>query len=563
MLKSGNYKIVHELPPPVMDGRFISLDVETYGMTDGKLHRPNGTFACVSILIEGDDTVYQVLEEDWVEKALNMLGGTWVFHNALFDLRQLRRYAEIEPRFIWDTMLVSQSLYGGLYMHHGLKHLVRRDLNELMPKQERENFKTATVMTDEMKIYAAEDVIKTLKLAIGQRDEFEDSPELKTYLTIDEPCIFPILDMPGARIDTVRWEKMLGDFVENAKTLQDELGINVKSPAQVRAFLSDQGVHVKSTARDVLEEIEGDNPTISLILEARRFRDAVSKYGYKWIEKHVELDGYAYAGYNISQAKTGRMSCANPNFQNIPSRHMPEYREMFIASPGHSYLVWDVSQQEIRIMAWESKDTELLRAIDADEDLHLTAARGVFNDPSLTKKDGEKRSIGKAINLGLQYGLTEFGLAKQLNVTVEQAAKFILKYFNRFKGVFNWLGWSQQQAAQKGFVRTAGGRRFFVNTYTKNWKNNAINSPIQGGAADFTKMWVRRVWEACQFAKIPFLLVLIVHDEIVMDVPNDMVEVYTTIIKNAFDETAATLYPGVKFVVEGGQGDNWRVQHGN
>ena len=551
-------KVFRCLPDKMTADRFVGLDIEVFGQTDGKLHRPNGTFACISVCIEGSDDVYQIYDTKQLDKLfIRIENGTWVFHNSLYDLRQLQRYTKIESRFIWDTMLVSQTMYGGYYRNHRLQHLVRRDLGIVMSKDIRKDFSTLTKMTKEMKEYAALDALYTVKLAVKQKEKFHDDPAFKAYLNIDEPMIWPVLDMPGICVDSDNWRRMADEFVQKAKSVEQELGINTMSPAQVKLFLSEQGIHVKSTGKEILEGFP-DNEDIQNILLARMYRKAVSTYGIRWLDTNVEDDGKVYSSYNVTGAKSGRMSSSYPNMQQIPARKLPQYRDLFVASPGNVMLIWDVAQQEPCITAYESQDSELLRATSNKEDLHLTVARAIFDDDTLTKeKNKEKRNVGKTINLGTSYGLSEYGLDRKLNCGLDTAKDFLHKYFLRFKGVFNWIAYTRQQAARQGYVTTAAGRKIYINLHSKGWQNLAINSPIQGGAADFTKMWVRNIWERCKEAGLKYTLNLIVHDEIGMDVPKELQSEYEKIISDAFNYTAVTMFPGILFRADGESGRTW------
>jgi DNA polymerase I len=554
-------KIINRLPSTMSDNKFVAMDVETFNQTNGKLHRPNGTFACVSICIEGEDDVYQIYDTEKLDELFNRLEkGTWVFHNSLYDLRQLKRYTKIEHRFIWDTMLVSQTMYGGYYRNHGLQHLVRRDLGIVMAKDVRDEFSERTSMTNEMKTYAALDALYTVQLAVKQKEKFDEDPAFKVYTNIDEPMIWPFLDMPGVLVDVPMWRTLVDGFTLKSRELEEKLGINTMSPAQVKLFLSSEhGINVKSTGKEVLEGFP-DNDAVKDILTARMYRKAVSTYGEKWLKAHVEEDGRVYSSYNITGTKSGRNSSSSPNMQQIPARKLPQYRDLFIAAPENVMLIWDVSQQEPCITAYESQDPELLRAISNKEDLHLAVAKAIFDSPKLTKKDKEKRNIGKTINLGTAYGLSEFGLDRKLNCGLDVAKEFLHKYFVRFKGVFNWIAYTRQQAARQGYVSTAAGRKIYINLHAKGWQNLAINSPIQGGAADFTKVWVRNIWEMCRDRKLAYTLNLIVHDEIGMEVPKRQQEKYEKLISDAFNLTAETLFPGVLFRADGGSGRTWSAK---
>jgi len=272
----------------------------------------------------------------------------------------------------------------------------------------------------------------------------------------------------------------------------------------------------------------------------------------------IEDDSSHITGGFITH-NTGRMSSANPNLQNIPQRKLPIFRTFFTASKGNMFVVDDVSQQEPCILAYESKDRILTNAIIDGEDLHLTVAREIFNDPSMQKSD-PRRGIGKTINLGTSYGLSEHGLSKKLDISTEEAAKFLRQYFMRFTGVFNWIGQMRQSARQSGYIKTSAGRRVFMNPYDTQSENNAINAPIQGGAADFTKMWVRKYWEKCNENGLPYTLCLIVHDETGYNTPKEIIKDTNKIRAEAFQETAETLFPGIPFKSEYEIGRSWAAK---
>lgn len=551
-------KILNQLPPEIKKGQMVAFDFETFGQEESKLHRPVGTFACISVAVEGDPNVYQLYDHHDLRKLYPVIRkGTWVAHNALYDLRQFRRFVSINPTFVWDTMLVDQSMQGGLYLTFSLGDLSRRWLGQAMDKEVRKDFSTMTEMTKAMKDYAARDAQDTLKIALKQRERYSDDLAFRAYTDADEPMLWPVMDMPGFRVDVDGWKTMTAEFLEKSSALEKELGINVMSPAQVKKAAAENGLHLKDTSAETLQEFQ-DRPFIQKIIETRMYRKAVSTYGEKWLNA-VEGDGKVYADYHITGASvTGRMSCSNPNMQNIPQRKLPIYRTRFIASPDHVIYVVDVNQQEPCITAFHTQDAKLLKATKAHEDLHLAVARTIYHDQTLTKeRDGDKRAIGKAINLGMTYGLTAYGLAARTGMSEEESEKVIKQYFANFGGVFSWIQNQRQIGWKKGYVTTALGRRSYLNLYDRKWENNAINSPIQGGGADFTKIWSRKVWEKCQKQGVPYSVVAWVHDEIVLDVHKECQKETSRILQESFDETALKLYPGVTMAFESESGKSW------
>ena len=298
-----------------------------------------------------------------------------------------------------------------------------------------------------------------------------------------------------------------------------------------------------------------DNPFIAGVLETRMYRKAVSTYGEKWLT-NVEADGKVYPNFNISRAETGRMSSNNPNIQQIPQRKLPVYRTLFVPSKGGIMTVQDVSQQEPSILAFMTKDPELVSAIKNKEDLHLKVAQAIFNDPKMKKEDS-RRAVGKMINLGTSYGLSAYGLSAKINVPLEEAEKFLQAYFRRFSGVHSWITQQRAFAYRNGFVSTPYGRKIHVNLYSMQWENNSINAPIQGGAADFTKMWIHNYWRNCMSAGIPYALCAPVHDELVMDVQRAVFKENLKASNDAFQETAEKIYPGIPMRVDTEQGKSW------
>jgi DNA polymerase-1 len=426
----------------------------------------------------------------------------------------------------------------------------RRWLDEIVEKETREHFSTAKEMTPDMKKYAAKDVVLTIRIALKQKEEFEDTKRLDTYYRVDEPMIWPVLDMPGVRVDVDAWISAVRGFEQQAMTMQDELGFNVQSPVQVRAALDKAGIHVRSTGADTLKEY-ANYDIVAAILETRMYRKAVSTYGMSWLEENVESDGMVYPSWHITGASmTGRMSSSNPNGQNIPARKLPIYRTFFIPSAGHVMTIEDVTQQEPCILGFESKDPALLEAIRKGEDLHQAIADAIHQD----------RAIGKAINLGIGYGLTAQGLASRTGMGEQEAEHIVTQYFNRFRGVFSWISSQRNFAYHNGYVQTVSGRRSYINPYDSQWQNNAINSPIQGGAADFTKMWVRHFWDECQKRAVPYSLCLIVHDEQVKDPPKGALKETNECSDDAFHETAETLFPDVPFRYEREIGKSWAAK---
>ena len=191
----------------------VALDIEMFQQEKERLHRPHGIFACISVAVEGRDEVYQLYSPSDLKKLFQSMGkGLWAGHNMLYDLKQLMRFVEIKPRYIHDTMLVEQSMFGGYFQNFGLRDLVRRYLGIVMSKEVRSEFQEATEMTPEMKNYAALDAKYTLQIALTQRERYEGAPGFSAYSNIDEKMIWPLLDIQGVPVDVDAWTKSTNEF---------------------------------------------------------------------------------------------------------------------------------------------------------------------------------------------------------------------------------------------------------------------------------------------------------------------------------------------------------------
>ena len=553
--------IRNEIPRVAQPGEVVALDIEMFGQEEKKLHRPTGNFACLSVQFEGEDDVYQIYDTGELAQTFdNLKNGLWVLHNAIYDFRQLRRWENkhlypTETRPVYDTMLVEKVLWGGYYDSFRLNDLARRYLDILMEKETREQFELATEMTEEMKQYAALDVTVTLAV---RRAQLALDRDLTVYWEIDMPMIWVLLDMLPVHVDVEKWGAEALKFEELAKEVEGSLGVNVMSWVQVKEFLHKHGIDVPSTGQEILEEYEG-NEYIDKILEARMYRTAVSKYGRKWIEKFVEEGDLVYADWKPTTAETGRMSASNPPLQGIPAKKLPIYRTFF--TPNNDIMFApDISQQEPRILGYLSKDAGLLKAFVDNESIHVYVAREIYDDPTLEKGEDVRYKYGKAISLGIGYGLTAEGIARKTGLSVDESTKLRMKYFKRFPDVENYMLRMRTLALRREYVETVAGRRVWLNMHNYQWENNAINSPIQGSAVDFTKTWGIGIWRACKKEGIPFPICMFVHDEIVMDVKQEYFEGIKRINAAAIAK-AAEMFPGIPFTFDENFGDNWACHH--
>ncbi len=286
------------------------------------------------------------------------------------------------------------------------------------------------------------------------------------------------------------------------------------------------------------------------IISIRKLRKAAETYGPSWL-KDVE-DGYVYPAWRVVGAETGRMSCANPNMQNVPVRTDPTYRTFFPAKPGHVVQVSDVSQQEPGFNALLSGDRVLLDEIE----------RGIKGHQVTADLFGVDYDTGKAINLGLNYGMTEWGLSATVGISKDAASDGIRARDRRYRTLTAWRKSQISKARRQYKVHTVTGRPVWVNPYNQSgqWERNAQNGPIQGSAADHTKLALVKLHQMCADVGLEFSVTHIVHDEIVQQAPIEHAEQYANLLQSAWEEATRELAPGINITVDVVQGSTWGVK---
>jgi DNA polymerase-1 len=321
-----------------------------------------------------------------------------------------------------------------------------------------------------------------------------------------------------------------------------------------------------STAEPVLAELALDYPLPKVIMEYRGLSKLKSTYTDKLPQMVDPTTGRVHTSYHQAVASTGRLSSSDPNLQNIPIRTEEgrRVRQAFIAQKNHKILAADYSQIELRIMAHLSADDGLCKAFAQGLDIHRATAAEVF-DTALDKVTTEQRRSAKAINFGLIYGMSAFGLAKQLHIGRNQAQEYIDLYFSRYPGVLRYMEETRQQAAEQGFVETLFGRRLYLpDIHAKNAglrqaaERTAINAPMQGTAADIIKRAMIAVDDWLQTARIDARMIMQVHDELVFEVADQQVETLRAKIGELMTSAANLRVP---LVVDTGVGDNWDEAH--
>ncbi|WP_165668831.1 DNA polymerase I [Metapseudomonas otitidis] len=433
--------------------------------------------------------------------------------------------------------------------------------------------------------YAAEDAEVTLRLHQALWQKLEAVPSLVTVLKDIEMPLVPVLariERNGALVDG----KLLGqqslELGEKMVALERQAyelagqEFNLGSPKQLGAILYEKlGLPVlaktatgqPSTAENVLADLaEQDFELPKVIMQYRSLSKLKSTYTDKLPEQINPRTGRIHTSYHQAVAATGRLSSSDPNLQNIPIRTAEgrRIRQAFVAPKGYKLLAADYSQIELRIMAHLAKDEGLLDAFRHDRDVHRATAAEVFG-VELDQVSNDQRRSAKAINFGLIYGMSAFGLAKQIGVDRKQSQAYIDRYFARYPGVLAYMERTREQAAAQGFVETLFGRRLYLpEIHSKNQamrkgaERTAINAPMQGTAADIMKRAMVAVDAWLQESGLDARVILQVHDELVLEVREDLVDTVRDAIRPLMSGAAALDVP---LVVEVGVGNNWDEAH--
>jgi DNA polymerase-1 len=432
--------------------------------------------------------------------------------------------------------------------------------------------------------YSAEDADITLRLHRELWPRLEAIPPLaKLYTDIEQPLVPVLLRMEhsGVLIDRAMLQTQSHELAGRLRELETQahreagLEFNLDSPRQLQQILFEKlqipvlrktPTGQPSTAEDVLEELAPNHALPRLILEYRALAKLRSTYTEKLPQQINAHTGRVHTSYHQAVAATGRLSSTDPNLQNIPIRS-PEgrrIRQAFIAPPGHLLLAADYSQIELRIMAHLSGDEGLLRAFAADGDVHRATAAEVFGVGAEQVSSDQRRSA-KAINFGLIYGMSAFGLARQLGIDRGAAQRYVELYFERYPGVKRYMDETRERAKRDGFVETVFGRRLYLpeirsrNRALQQYaERSAINAPMQGTAADIIKRAMISVDAWCATTESAARLIMQVHDELVFEIRADLLTVASAKVRELM---AAAGNLRVPLKVDVGSGSNWDQAH--
>ncbi len=534
------------------------------------------------------------LDRDWVLAQLKPLledpNQAKIGQNLKFDVSIVARYGIEMQGIVFDTMLESY-VFNSVVGRHDMDSLALRYLEhknisfEEIAGKGKKQLTFNQIDLAQAGPYAAEDADITLRLHNALYPKVEADEKLKhVFETIEMPLV-PVLsrmERTGVYVDSM----LLGAQSTEIAARLDELEkkafeiadqeFNLSSPKQLQAILFEKmGLPVlkktpsgtPSTNEEVLQELALDYPLPKLILEYRGLAKLKSTYTDKLPKMVNPATGRVHTSYHQAVTATGRLSSSDPNLQNIPVRNEEgrRIRQAFVAQSGYKILAVDYSQIELRIMAHLSGDKALLDAFRHGKDIHAATAAEILG-LDIEQVSSEQRRRAKAINFGLIYGMSAFGLAKQLDMGRNEAQDYMNVYFERYPGVLEYMESTRNTASEKGYVETLFGRRLYLpdiksrnGLRRKAAERAAINAPMQGTAADIIKLAMIAVdnWVQQQ-PQDEVRLLMQVHDELVFEVKESALESVTAEVK-ALMEQAATL--DVPLIADAGFGDNWDQAH--
>jgi DNA polymerase-1 len=575
----------------------ISFDTETTS-TD----QMSAELVGISLAIEGDrgyyipighqphlgtqltvDSVLSALRKPMTASKIPKVG-----HNIKYDYVILARYGLTVQPLGFDTM-IAEWLINPNSRNLGLKNLAwvrlgyqMTNISELIGSGKKQ-LSMAEVPIAKAADYASADAAIVLQLIPQLKEELSNRAAIPIFDEIEMPLI-PVLanmEMAGIALDT----GFLRDMSKELNTRINEIAIqiyqitgeefNLNSPQQLSQVLFDRlnlsppgrarktATGFYSTAANILESMSGAHPIIDLVLEYRELAKLQSTYLEALPTQLNSQTGRVHTSFNQTGSVTGRIASSDPNLQNIPIRTEigRKVRQAFIAGPDYQLLSVDYSQVELRIVAHIAQDEAMLAAFRSGQDIHATTAAAIHDIP-LDEVSKEQRRHAKAINFGLIYGMSPFGLTRTTDLTLAEAEDFVQAYFERFPGVKNYLDSTRRLATEQSYVETLlGRRRYFpglANQTNRNTRNReereAINAPIQGTAADIMKIAMIRLPDALNAAKLRGKILLQVHDELVLECPTEEVNRTAKLVMQIMSDA----YPlSIPLATEARSGKNW------
>jgi len=515
----------------------VGVDTETTSLDPF-----NGRVRLLQVATPEHDFVIDLLEfpafeHSGLREMLSSSQPVKAFHNAKFDLKMLLHHFELEVRGVFDTLLASQLIGGGRNEGgHGLAAVSDRHLGELVDKSlQLSNW--AGPLTQAQYEYAAKDAALMLPLYEKLSARLREA-SLEDVAALEFECVLPIaaMELAGMALDADCWRRLVVDLERAHSILSDELkrelaagvpqltlfgeppNINLDSPSQVTDALAHMGINIEGTRSWQLQPLAKEHPAIEKLLEYRSVQKLLSSYGPSMLDHINPITGRIHADFRQMGATGGRMSCSDPNLQQVPNT--PEYRSCFRAPAGRKLVIADYSQIELRILADWSQDTALVKALLSGEDLHCVTASQMFGIP-LEEVSKDQRSAAKQLNYGIMYGLGAQGLGSRIGCSLEEAEVLLRKYFEAYSGVAAFLRDAADRAVTDRESRTRSGRLIYFSfdandrAQVAGMQRLGKNAPIQGSSADIIKRALTLLHDALK--AIDAQIVNCVHDEIVVE----------------------------------------------
>ena len=507
-----------------------------------------------------------------------------VGHNIKYDALVLLKYGiQITP--LDDTIVMSYSLDGTRH-GHGMDELASLHLEHETIKYAdvtgvgRKKITFDDVPLEQARDYAAEDAEITLKLYHLFKPRLLAEHTTTIYESFDRALIPVLIDMEstGIAVDAQVLRNLSRDFTKRLAALEDDVyklanrSFNIGSPKQLGEVLfQDLGFETGkkgksgafSTGVDILEDLAAQGHSFpEKILEWRQLSKLKNTYTDALIEQIDHRTGRVHTTYSSTITSTGRLASSHPNLQNIPIRSEEgrKIRTAFVAKPGHKLLSLDYSQIELRLLAHMAKISTLQDAFRAGHDIHAATAAEVFG-LSLNQVESEHRRRAKAINFGIIYGISAFGLARQLKISQGEASQFIKIYNERYPGIQAFMEMQKEKARQQGFVETLFGRKCYISGINDRnpalrgaAERQAINAPLQGTAADIIKKAMITLYDILKEKKLQSKILLQVHDELIIECPEEEIE---SVKQLASREMSRAAHLDIPLIVDSGVGENW------
>lgn len=580
--------VLKELVESLQKESTICIDTETTG-----LDRLESKVVGIGIGAHVDQTYYipfnDRLTEEVLFKHLNPLFKSehlkFYGHHIKYDLHLLKNHGFDIQNICDDTMIMSYLLTPQTRKHSlddlALEHLGLKKIaiEELIGSGKNQK-SMLDVPIEQVAHYCGEDIQVTIELRVLLKEQLQKQDLYKLYQEIEVPLIQVLFEMErsGIYLDTQELEVMKKDLSESLKQIQDEAYVlagetfNLKSPKQLGEILFNK-LNITppkktktgySTNAETLELLQEEHPIVDKIINYRLLEKLRSTYVESLIEEVNPRTQRVHCNFNQTITATGRLSCQNPNLQNIPVK-TEEGRKIRHAFKPHSdsssFLAADYSQIELRLLAHLSEDPTLIETFNQNEDVHAQTASKIFNLP-LDQVTKQERNLAKAVNFGILYGQQAFGLSKQLKISVTEAKSFIETYFSKYQKVRDYLEYAKEKAALDGYAITLFGRkRPLLEIQSKNKllkqaaERLAVNSPIQGTNADIIKIAMIRIQKEIVKNNLKSKMLLQIHDELLFEYPLEEESTLTSLVQKHMQQVISLKVP---LIVDIKIGKNWK-----